>query len=598
MIDYDKKLLEKLKKAREVAIDTETKSLEDRTMVGFSIAYANESEYIPVLDKFLINMERHKAIKLLNFILTNCHVIFHNSSFDIPVLAYFGADVKNLKGFDDTVIMANLVDENMPHGLKKLTKKYFNYQMKEYKDICGTGKKQLSFDEVASNEKQLYARDDAEYTLRLYHKLMSQLDLASLKIYEEIEKPLLPTVAWMHIKGIRINIKQVQQISKKCINKIESTETKLKILMGDINFNSPKQLKEYFIAKCNMPVIKQSAKTNAPSVDKEVLEKYAESGNNEAQLLLEYRKYSKIYSTFISALTPGQWDATTMTGYIHASFNQAGTVSGRFSSSNPNMQNIPHEDPSDEDYLGLREAIIADPGHVLIGADYSQIELRVLAECSQDYHLMKAYREGKDIHQQTADACGIDRYNAKTINFGLVYGMGYKTLAKRIKVRPYDAKQFIERYFEAYPGVKEFWDREEKNFRQNGYVQTLFGRKRRQTNWFYKKDDFDQGGEIRSALNAIIQGSAADLIKKAMVSMAPQLEQIGARIISQVHDEVLVSAPIDKAERAYAIVHRAMVEAGQSLSVPIEVDCHFGHNWQEAHTAGISLKEIKNEKTM
>lgn len=587
IVNYENKLLDNLKKARLVALDTETISLTDRTMVGFSIAYNDIEFYIPVADEFLKNMDRDQATNLLNFILQECRVIFHNSSFDIPVLKQFGVEIPD-KLYEDTVIMANLVDENMQHGLKKLTKRYFDYEMTELKEICGTGKKRIGFHKVQSDKKVAYACDDAKYTLKLYNLLLSKLDFPSLNLYIEVERPLLNVVAAMHINGIRIDMAEVMKISKICVDKINNSETKLKLLIGDINFGSPKQLREYFINKCHMPILKESEKTGQASMDKEVLEVYAET-NNEAKLLLEYRKYSKINSTFIPALTPKKWDSLNMTGQIHTSFNQAGTVSGRFSSSRPNMQNIPGEDEE----LQIRKAIIPDDGHIFIDADYGQIELRVLAHFSQDRNLLKAYVDGEDIHQQTMDALHIKRVPAKTINFGLVYGMGNRTLAKRIKVSSDEAQYYIDKFFETYPGVKKFWEDAEKLFREQGYVQTISGRKRRRSQHFYTKDDYEQGGEVRSAINSIIQGSAADLIKMAMVSMHEQFKKYNAKLILTVHDEVLVSCPLKNAKQVYAVIHRAMICAGDCLSVPVEVDIKFGRTWAEAHGKGIKLEEIK-----
>jgi len=583
------------KKDTLVAIDTETKSLTDRTIVGYSVAYEDAVEYFPVNDKVLSNIPVDTAKEILSYLLQNCHIVFHNSSFDLPVIHDFGVEIPDKLNIDDTVIMANLINEGMPHGLKKLVKKYFDYQMTEFKEVVGTGKKMKSFDEVEDSKKVEYAKDDVKYTLKLYYKLKQLLDKDPIvkQVYYDIERPLLPIVADMHIHGVRINVEKVKEIRDICKKRMESAEEKLKILMGDeINFNSSKQLREYFINEARMPVLKKSNKTGEPSVDHEVLEEYAET-NNEAKLLLEYRKYSKIFSTFISALTPTNWNTETMTGYIYASFNQAGTVSGRFSSSNPNMQNIPHEDPKDKDYLGIREAFIPDEGEIFIGADYSQIELRVLAHFSKDPNLLKAYNEKKDIHQQTADALGIERYDAKTINFGLVYGMGAKTLSKRIKKTYDEAQYYLNKFFDVYYKVKEFWNEAEQRFRNYGYVQTISGRKRRRTPYFYAKDEYEQGAEIRSAINSIIQGTAADLMKIAMKNMAPQLKKYGAHLILTVHDEVLISCPYKYAKQVYAVVHRSMVSAGDVLDVLVEVDCKFGRTWQEAHGDGIKLEEIK-----
>jgi len=592
---WDKAFAKTVLDSKFVAIDTETISLIDKTMVGFSIAFDKKTYYIPVRDNILENMPIKKAQHLLQMILNNCTTVFHNSAFDLPVLHKFGIDISLPYSVHDTLIMANLVDENIRHGLKSLVKRYFRYTMTELKELCGTGKKRISFAD-APRKKYLYACDDAYYTLKLFHFLTDKLikDKQVAQVYSKIERPLLHVVAGMHTQGINIDVEKVKKISDKCKNIIDLAETKLKIEMGDkINFSSTQQLKRYFIDEQNMPIIKQSPKTGNPSMDKEVLEKYAET-NAVAKTLLEYRKYSKILSTFIPALTPSEWDFNTMSGKIYANFNQVGTTSGRFSSSRPNMQNIPRANEDDD--IKIREAIIPDTGEILIGADYSQIELRVLAHFSQDSNLIKAYNEDKDIHQQTADACGCSRYDAKTVNFGLIYGMRSKTLAKKIKVSVEEAQQYIDRYFETYSKVKKFWAESEQNFKHFGFIETLSGRKRRRSDNFEAKDSYDQGAEIRSATNAIIQGSAADLIKIVMVSIHSQLKKYNARIISTIHDEILVSCPIKNAEQVYAVVYRSMMKVGENLSVPIDVKIQFGRSWEEAHGDGITLKEFKNDK--
>jgi len=572
---------------RIIAIDTETVSLDDKTLLAYSICIQGNTPIVePVKMNTVVNAAKEEHIEYITRFIEDKknRIVFHNSSFDIPVLVKFGVPFKIFEQaskegrIEDTVIMANMVDENIRHGLKYLTKRYFKHEMTKYKEVCGTGKKQISFADVDWRIAQDYAGEDAYWTWKLYNYLSRQLqkDISSFNLYEAVEKPLLLVVADMHINGITVDVKKVKEIGELCQRKIKSLEEKLDITMGDVNFNSPKQLREYFVNKKNLPVLK-TTRTGEPSVDKEVLKKYAES-DGDAEMLLEYRKYAKIYSTFIPALTPDEWDIDTWRGKIYASFNQAGTSSGRFSSSSPNMQNIPNEDK-----LGIRDCIIADKDHVLIGADYSQVELRILAHCSQDFNLMKAYQDELDIHQLTADACGVERRPAKTINFGLVYGMGAKTLSKRIGVTYDDAEQYIERYFDKYPGIKDFWNDIEEQIKTQGYIKTEFGRTRRRTIYFLAKDEYDQSREIRSITNAVIQGTAADMMKIAMKNMYPQLKAIGARIVSTVHDEVIVSAPKDKAKRAYAIVHRAMVLAGETLSVPITVDAKIGQTWNEVH---------------
>ena len=573
-----------------IAIDTETESLEDRTLVGFSIAKDGAEYYYPIGHRHpgIKNMPAKAMRKMLQEIVDNNKIVFHNSSFDIPVLTNWGIDFHGLD-VDDTLIMANLLDENIRHGLKGLVKRYFKYQMVELKEIVGTGQKRIS---VADADPRIleYATDDARQTLRLFYYLYTELlrDEKLLKLYDEVERPLLRVIADMHIGGITIDAGRIKTIEQLCTDKTEKAKEKLDYVMEGVNCNSTKQLREFFIYKERMPVIKSTDK-GMPSMDKEVLEIYAET-NSTAKLLLEYRKYAKILSTFIPALSPKDIDLKTCRGKIHASFNQAGTTSGRFSSSKPNMQNIPK---GKKDEFGIRDCVVADEGHVLIGADYSQVELRIMAHFSQDFNLMKAYNGTTDIHTITANACGITRDKAKTINFGLIYGMRAKTLGKRIDVGYDEAQSYIDKYFETYNAIKPFWELTEEQIRSRGYVETFFGRKRHRSREFQAKDKFEQSREIGSMTNAIIQGTGADMIKKSMVTMHPKLKAIGARIVSTVHDEVIISCPIKNAKKGYKIVYESMMEAGKDLTVPIAVDCKFGRTWGEAHGNGIKLEEIK-----
>lgn len=561
-----------------IAVDTETESLEDRTLVGFSVANDTGAKYYPIAHRHpdIKNVDADSARKMLQELVQNNAIVFHNSSFDIPVLTRFRINFSK-SDIHDTLIIANLLDENIRHGLKGLVKRYFKYQMVELKEIVGTGQKRIS---VADADERIlkYAADDVRQTLRLFNYLYPKLqqDEKLLQLYQKIEKPLLRVIADMHIGGITIDAGRIKEIEKLCTKKTESVLEKLEYVMEGVNYNSTKQLRAFFIDKERMPIIKTTDK-GMPSMDKEVLEIYAET-NSAAKLLLEYRKYAKILSTFIPALTPRDVDLKTLKGKIYASFNQAGTTSGRFSSSRPNFQNI----PKDKD-MDFRACIVADEGHVLIGYDYSQIELRILAHFSQDFKLMKAYQEKLDIHQLTADACGISRDKAKTVNFGIIYGMRNKTLGKRIDATPEEAQMYINRYMNTYIGIKPFWEAAEEQLRTRGYIETICGRKRHRTREFQAKDNFDQSREIGSTTNAKIQGSGADILKTAMVLMHPQLKIIGARIIACVHDEVLITCPKKKKQQGDKIVRESMLKASSVLSVPMEISGGIGKTWRDVH---------------
>lgn len=561
-----------------IGIDTETISLKDRTLVGFSVADDKGAKYYPIAHNKFPNVDADSARKMLQEVVQNNALVFHNSSFDIPVLVSWGINFDKAD-INDTLIIANLLDENIRHGLKALSKRYLHYTMTELKEIVGTGKKRIS---VADADKRIlkYAADDARQTLELFNYLYPKLqqDKKLLKLYNEIEKPLLRVVASMHVDGITVDAGRIKEIEQLCTDKTEKTKEKLDCVMGNVNYNSTKQLRQFFINKERMPIVKTTDK-GAASMDKEVLKIYAET-NSAAKLLLEYRKYAKILSTFIPALSPKDIDLKICKGKIHASFNQAGTTSGRFSSSKPSMQNIPK---GKKDEFGIRDCIVADEGQILIGADYSQVELRILAHFSQDFHLMKAYQESRDIHKMTANACGISRDKAKTINFGLVYGMQAKTLGKRIDVGYDEAQSYIDKFFKNYNAIKPFWELAEQQIRSRGYVETFFGRKRHRTCEFQAKDKFEQSREIGSMTNFITQGTGADIMKIAMVSMYQPLKDIGGRIILTIHDEVLCSIPKNKEQQGLKIIKKAMLDAGKPLTVPITIAIKSGRTWRECH---------------
>ena len=557
-----------------MAIDTETISLEDRTLVGFSVAGKQNAQYYPIAHNKIENIDKLGALIMLQNFIDNNVIVFHNSSFDIPVLTKWGIDFSKAK-IHDTLVIANLYDENIRHGLKSLSKRYLHYTMTELKEIIGTGKHRIS---VADADERIlkYAADDAKQTLKLFNYLYPKLDEKLLKVYEDIERPLLMVVADMHIHGITIDALSVLNIENLCARKVKKALERLEYLMPNVNYNSTKQLREFFINKEMMPIIKETKK-GSPAVDKEVLTKYAET-SAAAKLLLEYRKYNKILSTVIPALTPKLVDVATYRGKIYPSFNQSGTVSGRFSSSKPNFQNI----PKDKD-MDFRDCIIAEEGNVLIGYDYSQIELRILAHVTQDFNLMKAYKENLDIHQLTADACGISRDKAKTVNFGIVYGMRNKTLGKRIGVTPQEAQQYIDKYMETYNRIKPYWEHAEQQLRLSGYVETVCGRKRHRTQEFSVKDKFDQSREIGSAINSTIQGSGGDILKMAMVDMYPKLKLLGATIIACIHDELIISCPKSKKQQGEKIVKESMLNAASILSVPMLIDGGIGQTWRDIH---------------
>lgn len=578
---YDKKILTDIMKSPRIGLDTETESLVDKTMVGFSVAYtkANKiySYYIPIWHTKFDNMLLEHAQTILKLILIHDQIVFHNYVFDCAVFKKLGIPV-SCTITHDTMILAHLLDENDNQGLKPCALRYCGHKMKHFKEICGSGKSRISFADVDEETADKYASEDAEYTLKLFNVLYPLVvaDEGLHRIYTLIEQPLLEVVADMQINGITIDNSQVDRIREECQKHVSDALERIEYLMPNINLNSPKQLRNHFVDKKRLKPLAFSAKTKQPSVNKEFFEHYeTDKRCPEIKALLAYKKYNKILSTFIPALTTG----INSDYKIYAQFRQSGTKTGRFSSSNPDMQNIPRT----TDEFDIRAAIIADEGHILIGADYSQIELRLAAHFSQEPHMVKVYREGGDIHQETANACGSTRQEAKTINFGLLYGMYYKTLAKLLEVDYETAIAYHEQFWKRYNVLGKFMDSAKKLAVNNGYTKTLFGRKRHLTNEFFDKEPFQKSAELRSISNAIIQGSGADLMKLAMVDMYQPLKNIGARLVLTVHDEVVVSCPESKIKQGVKIVTDAMLKYDYKLNVPLTIDLKTGKTWSEVH---------------
>lgn len=562
-----------------VAIDTETYSLEDTRLVGFSFAYnGKEGFYVPIRHTKIPNVPIAEGLEILQSLVDNCVIIMHNSSFDIPVLRKFGVVMEEPDcKVHDTLILSHLYDETpLKHGLKSLSKRYLHYRMLEYKEVCGKGKSAIPFSDVSDvTILNKYASDDARITYLLWEYLYPKVhaDYTVLNVYNKIERPLFMIVADMYCTGIKIDTDKITVIEKMCAEHVEKTLTKLRLIVPELNLNSPKQLREYFIDECKMPILKVSPKTQQPSVDREVLSMYAES-NLVAKLLLEYRKYNKISSTFIPALTPTNGDR------IFPHFNQAGTKSGRFSSSAPNFQTMPHDDS-----WGIRDSIIATEGFVLVGADYSKLEARILAQVTQDPALLEIFKTGVNFHQATADALNADYRTGKTVNFAVLYGSGYKNIAKLVEVDENTGYEYVQNFHAAYPSIQQFWRDTEKALLRDQYVETLFGRKRHLSPQYFTKERYMQRGEIRSMINTVIQGTGGEITKLAMVILYPKLKAIRGRIIANIHDEILIEVPEEYGEVGKMLLEKAMIKAGNGImvDVPLEVDIKIGKTWKEVH---------------
>jgi DNA polymerase I len=566
-------VIEEIKRAEHVAFDTETVSLSDISLVALSIAYDDKVWFVPVTMTHFDNIDLSKLTDLLYTLREHKGLIMHNASFDMRVLREMGYWLDSAP--DDTLLLSHLIDENTSHKLKDLAKEYLNITMLTFKEVCGVGKKQISFRDVSDKEiAERYASDDAKVTLQLYNLFLSMMSENTKKAYYEIEKPLILAVDSMHECGVPVDGSLLNKINAECVTLRDAYEEKLKHYMGDVNINSSKQLREYFIDKKRCAVLKRSRKTDEPSVNSEVLKKYAQKGVQEADWILKYRFYSKIVSTFITALTPDE------EGKIHPSFHQVGTTSGRFSSSEPNFQNIPKRR---DDKLGIRKCITAPKGYVFVGYDYSAIELRLAAHFSNEESLIKVFEEGRDIHSEVAKSVGCSRDQAKVVSYGLMYGMGINSLSKSMRTDRVTANKYMHNFRTNYPQLTTFMQEIKKEVVGNKKITMLYGREGHLPKYFEDLTEWDKGGCLRKMANAIIQGSAAMMMKKAMILIHEQIKDLDACIIASIHDELLVIVSEDNAKKVSEIVKNSMIKAGEGLRVPITVDGGIGKNWMEVH---------------
>ena len=485
--DQLKKIVKEASKAKTIAIDTETTGLDymDTDLVGISLSYkAGEAYYIPIkhLDDTVNQLHQDLVLDILRPILETSKnkIIGQNIKFDRNVLAKYGIRISSIK--NDTMMMSYVLDASATrHNLDALSSYYLNYKTSTFEDVAGKGVKQVTFDQVPINEATHYAAEDADITLRLYEELNPKLETEDSlkKLNEEIEIPLIEVLSEMEQNGAILNSKILKSQSKDLENRIKKLEKKAYDIAGEeFNLGSTKQLREIFFEKLNYRVIKKTP-GGQPSTDEKVLAELAEE-YELPKVLLEHRTLSKLKSTYTDKL-PGQISAST--GKVHTSFHQAVTTTGRLSSSDPNLQNIPIRT---EDGRRIRQAFEPSKGHRFISADYSQIELRIMAHVSKDIGLLQAFQEGEDVHSKTAsEVFGVDidnvtadlRRNAKAINFGLIYGISAFGLGKQLGISRNLAAEYMAMYFEKYPGVKEYMESTKEFASQNGYVETLFGRR-------------------------------------------------------------------------------------------------------------------------
>ena len=581
--DELRELVDKLSQFEEVCFDTETSGLDffnDR-LVGMSFAVEpHEAWYVAWQPEFVEIvrplMENDKIAK-----------IGQNIKFDAMMLRAAGIEVRGRKY--DTMILHYLLDPESRHNMNVLAQRYLNYSPIEIETLIGRGAKQLTMDMLAVDRVAEYAAEDADVTLQLKQALWPKVCDEGLQyLYAEIEEPMIDVLADMEWTGVRIDTQSLAEYKIELQKELTDLEWKIRELADEptLNVNSSRQLGEVLFAKLRIDPKPRMTKTKQFRTDEEYIQSLA-SRHPIVGLILEYRGVKKLLSTYVEALP---LLVNSCTGHIHTSYNQAVTATGRLSSANPNLQNIPIRD---ERGRRIRAAFIpSDSDHVLLSADYSQVELRLMAHLSGDESLIEAFREGQDIHSATAarlfhtdlqSVTNEQRRRAKTANFGIIYGISAFGLAQRLDISRTESKEIIEGYFASYPKVKEYMDRAAEQARNEGFVSTIFGR-RRYLNDINSRNAVARGVAERNAINAPIQGSAADIMKLAMVEMHRKMRAAGlrSRMILQVHDEIVIDVYRSEQEAVAKIVVEAMERAAQ-LSVPLTVDYGVGENWLEAH---------------
>ncbi|QWD68010.1 DNA polymerase I [Polynucleobacter sp. VK25] len=585
------KWLKKIESSALTAVDTETTSLDALAaeLVGISLSVKpGEACYIPVAHRNgEVQLDRDLVLARMKPWLestTNLKV-GQNLKYDTHIFANYGITLKGVAF--DTLLESYVLESHMPHNMDSLAERHLGMKTIRYEEVCGKGVHQIGFDQVDLKIATDYAAEDADITLRLHLELWPQIQESPglLYIYENVEMPAMRVLGIMERNGIRIDsallAKQGQQVGKRLLE----LEGEIHQLAGQpFNIQSPKQIAEILFGQLELPVIKKTP-SGAPSTDEEVLQKLAEDYPLPARIL-DYRSLAKLMSTYIEKL-PRMADPKT--GRVHTNFSQATAVTGRLASSDPNIQNIPVRT---EEGRRIREAFVPAEGCKLLSADYSQIELRIMAHIAEDENLLTAFREGKDVHQATAaeifgipldDVNSEQRRYAKVINFGLIYGMSAFGLAGNLGIERSAAQNYIAKYFDRYPGVAQYMERTRLEARENGYVETVFGRRLWLPEIKGSNGPRRQGAE-RAAINAPMQGTAADLIKLAMIAVENWLEkeQLKTKMLLQVHDELVFDVPLDEIELLQAKLPDLMCHVAD-LKVPLVVSIGIGDNWEEAH---------------
>ena len=606
-------LIDECIKCGVIAVDTETDSINavQANLVGVSISTKpGTAYYIPLrhienslpllIDEKLDQKDKieqinfDSAINLLKKILEDPSIIKvgHNIKYDMLVFSQKRNGSINLHPVHDTMCMSYVNDANRySHKLDSLAKDFFDHDTIKYDDICGKGAKQVTFDKIHPNDALNYAAEDADFCLRIFLALKEELFISKLNsVYERIERPLINVIANMEKEGILIDKSTLNALSIEFQDKLTLLQKKIYESCGEeFNIASPKQLGEILFEKLNLPQDKKS-KTGNYSTSISVLEGLSTKGFEIADLIIEWRTLSKLKSTYTDAL---QESINKQTKRVHTSYSMASASTGRLASTNPNLQNIPIRT---SDGRRIREAFIARDGYKLISADYSQIELRLMAHAANETEMIKAFNENVDIHSQTAskvfgipieDLDAETRRSAKAINFGIIYGISSFGLSKQLSCSQSEAKNFIESYFDQFPKIKSYMDAMIENAKMKGYVETFFGR-RIPIKGINSKNFQERSFAERQSINAPIQGSAADIIKRAMIKIHNvfQEKNIESKMLLQVHDELVFECPKDEINTVSNLIKKEMEQANLPLfplNIPIVVDFGEADNWSEAH---------------
>ncbi len=589
--------LEKLRQAPLFAFDTETTGLDAQQaqLVGLSFSVdPHEAAYVPLAHDYEgapVQLDRAAVLLALKPLLEDPAKakVGQNAKYDINILAN-GSPAIEMRGVAyDTMLESYVLNSTATrHDMDSLAQKYLDHTTIAFEDIAGKGAKQLTFNQIHLDKAGPYAAEDADITLRLHHALQARLaQTPSVQpVLMDIEMPLVPVLAKIERQGALVDAALLQVQSGELGVKMAELEQRAYELAGEeFNLGSPKQLGAILYDKLGMPVLSKTTK-GQPSTAEAVLDELAEQGYPLPEVLMQYRSLSKLKSTYTDKL-PGQINPRT--GRIHTSYQQAVAATGRLSSSDPNLQNIPIRTAEGR---RIRQAFIASPGYKLLAADYSQIELRIMAHLAKDEGLLHAFRNDLDVHRATAaevfgvalaDVTTDQRRSAKAINFGLIYGMSAFGLAKQIGVDRKQSQDYIDRYFARYPGVLAYMERTRAQAAEQGFVETLFGRRLYLPDINAKNPALRKGAE-RTAINAPMQGTAADIIKRAMVNVDNWLTESGldARVILQVHDELVLEVREDLVAQVKDEIRQHMSRAAQ-LDVPLLVEAGIGANWDEAH---------------